>query len=83
MRTILLALAVAVLSAPVAESEPSGGQKSNHALSSGKLLPVKGEHAGNPCAVYGSGFTKVDGTDTCVNIGGAVSIGVGGSVRSR
>jgi hypothetical protein len=38
MRTILLALAVAVLSAPVAESEPSGGQKSNHALSSGKLL---------------------------------------------
>jgi hypothetical protein len=44
---------------------------------------VKGEHAGNPCAVYGSGFTKVDGTDTCVNIGGAVSIGVGGSVRSR
>jgi hypothetical protein len=83
MRTILFAIAIAVLSAPVAESEPFGGQKSGHAVSSGKLLPVKGEHAGNPCAVYGSGFTKVDGTDTCVNIGGAVSIGDASSVRSR
>jgi hypothetical protein len=30
-----------------------------------------------------AGFVKVEGTDTCVKIGGAVSIGVGGSRAGR
>jgi hypothetical protein len=84
MRTILLVIVVTMLSAPVvATAEPSGRQKPGRAASSGKLLPVKGARAGNSCAAYGPGFTNVDGTDTCVKIGGAVSIGVGGNVGSR
>jgi hypothetical protein len=84
MRTILLVIVVAMLSAPVvAAAEPSGRQQPGQAASSGKLLPVKGARAGNSCAAYGAGFAKVDGTDTCVKIGGAVSIGVGGNVGSR
>ncbi len=46
-----------------------------------KTLPVKEpKHVGS-CAAYGAGFVKVAGTDTCVKVGGSVSIGT--SVRGR
>ncbi|MDP2356342.1 MAG: porin [Beijerinckiaceae bacterium] len=28
----------------------------------------------NPCAIYGSGFVSLNGTDTCVRIGGRVRV---------
>jgi hypothetical protein len=34
---------------------------------------------GNPCAAYGAGFVKVEGSSTCVKIGGSVSVEAGGS----
>ena len=37
----------------------------------------------NSCAPYGAGFVKVEGTDTCVKLGGAVSIGAGSSAGGR
>jgi len=37
----------------------------------------------NSCAAYGPGFVKVEGSDTCVQIGGSISIGVGGSTGGR
>jgi Porin subfamily len=86
MRTILLAIVVASLAAPVAAAEPADRLPSGRAVvSSGKLLPLKGGRAGNSCAAYGPGFAKVDGTDTCVKIGGTVSIGasVGGNAGPR
>jgi len=49
----------------------------------GRVLPLKAAGAGNSCAAYGPGFVRVDGTETCVKIGGAVSIGVGGSSGGR
>jgi hypothetical protein len=81
MRTILLAIVVAALPTSIASAEPSSHRKSDKPAASGKLLPVKGAGAGagNSCAAYGAGFVKADGTDTCVKIGGAVSIGVSGS----
>ena len=54
-----------------------GGKLINHIPT--KLLPVKGAHGGNDCAAYGPGFAKLAGTDTCVKVGGAVSVEVGGS----
>ncbi len=33
----------------------------------------------NPCAAYGAGFIKVEGSGTCVKIGGSVSVQGGGS----
>jgi Porin subfamily len=35
----------------------------------------------NPCAAYGPGFVRVEGTDTCIKIGGSVQIDAGGSLR--
>ena len=81
MRNILVAIFIAMLSVSMAAAESSGARKPDKATSSSKLLPVKG--AANACAAYGPGFAKVDGTDTCVKIGGAVSIGVGGAVGSH
>jgi hypothetical protein len=84
MRNILLAIAVAML--PAAAAEPSSSQKSqkpNKPTTSGRQLPLKGAGAANSCAAYGPGFVRLDGTDTCVKIGGAVGIGVGSSSGSR
>jgi hypothetical protein len=84
MRNTLLAILVAVLlPASIALAEPSSRQKSDKPAASGRLLPLKASGAGNPCAAYGPGFVRVDGTETCVKIGGAVSIGVGGSSGGR
>ena len=76
MRNILLAIVVAVLPASIALAEPSSNHKPDKAAP-GRLLPLKGAAASNSCAAYGPGFVKVDGTGTCVKIGGAVSIGAG------
>ncbi len=35
----------------------------------------------NPCAAFGAGFVRAEGTDTCVKVGGSVSVGT--SVRGR
>jgi hypothetical protein len=83
MRNILLAIMVAVLPLSSASAEPSGGQKPDKSATSDRLLPVKRTGAANSCAAYGAGFVKLEGTDTCVKIGGAVSIGVGGSSSGR
>jgi hypothetical protein len=83
MRNTFLAIAVAMLPASMAPAEPAGYQKPDTSANSGRLLPVKPAGAGNACATYGPGFVKIDGTATCVKIGGAVSIGVGSSSGAR
>jgi len=80
----LLTIVVAMLPATFALGEPSTHPKpAKPTTTSSKLLPVRGAGASNSCAAYGPGFVKIDGTETCMKIGGAVSIGVGGSSGSR
>jgi hypothetical protein len=79
MRNILLAIVIALLPASVL-AEPSGNQKPDKFPRSGGQLPVKSAGHGNPCAVYGPGFVRVEGTETCVQIGGTISIGAGTSI---
>jgi hypothetical protein len=31
----------------------------------------------NPCAAFGPGFVQVEGTSTCVKVGGGISVGGG------
>jgi hypothetical protein len=35
----------------------------------------------NPCAVYGAGYVQIEGTTTCIKIGGHISVEAGGRVR--
>ncbi len=76
MRNTLLAIVVAVLPASIALAEPSSNHKPDKATP-GRLLPLKGAASNNSCAAHGPDFAKVNGTETCVKIGGAVSIGAG------
>ncbi len=79
MRKILFVMALALVSAPPARAEPPRHEKPDKSTHSGKQLPVKGAAHGNACATYGEGFVRVEGTETCVKIGGTVSIGAGTS----
>jgi hypothetical protein len=83
MRNILLAISVAVLPATIAMAEPTRGKKPDKPPVSGRHLPLKGAGAGNTCATYGAGFVKIEGTETCMKIGGAVGFGVGTSSGTR
>jgi hypothetical protein len=83
MRILPVAVAIAALSTSQASAEPSGGQKPDKSATSDRLLPIKRSGAANSCAAYGAGFVKVEGSETCVKIGGAVSIGVGGATSGR
>jgi len=79
MRNVLPVIVIAMLPATIAAADPPGAVKLEKALPPTRLLPVKGANAGNGCAAYGPGFAKLAGTDTCVKVGGAVSVEVGGS----
>lgn len=49
----------------------------------GKTLPSKSATRSNPCASYGPCFVKVEGADTCVKLGGGISVDGGMSGRGR
>ena len=66
------------LPASAALAQQASPHKPDKAAPSDKVLPPKGTASGNSCAVFGPGFVKVEGSDTCVKIGGATSIGVSG-----
>ena len=79
MRNILLAIVIASLPAASALAEPTGDHKPDKHTSRSRSLPLKGAGTGNACAAYGPGFVKVDGTDTCMKIGGGIGVGAGTS----
>jgi hypothetical protein len=83
MGKLLLVIVTAALSVSVAPAGQSSKQKSEKSTPSGKLLPLKRATSGNSCAAYGAGFVKLEGSDTCVKISGAVGIGVGMSSGAR
>jgi hypothetical protein len=84
MRKSLLAIAaLALTSAAALAAEQTGHRNSGKAAPAGKLLPLKRATSGNSCAAYGAGFVKIEGTETCVKIGGAIGIGAGTSAGSR
>ena len=72
MGKIVLAVVVAVLPTWVAVAQQPS-QPPKKSPKSATLHPIKG----NPCATYGAGFVKVEGSDTCVKIGGSVSVEAG------
>jgi hypothetical protein len=82
MRSVLVAIIVALLPASMALAQPDN-PKSDRSIAPGKLLPVKQPHAGNSCAAYGPDYVKVEGSEMCVQISGSVSVGVRGSIGAR
>lgn len=75
MRTLMLAAVVAALPTWVAAQQSN--QPPKHPPKSRTLHSA----GGNACAQYGPGFAKIAGSDTCIKIGGSVSVEGGGSAR--
>ncbi|MBT1512576.1 porin [Bradyrhizobium sp. SRL28] len=83
MRKSLLVMFAVVLASITARAEQPRLEKADKAASSGKSLPLKRSNSANACAEYGAGFVRIEGTNTCMKIGGAVSVGGGVSGGSR
>lgn len=40
-------------------------------------LPAPKQTRSNPCAEFGPGFVQVEGSSTCVRLGGSIGVGAG------
>jgi hypothetical protein len=72
MRTAFVLVGFLALSPAFAES----GRLPAPVPRSEKVLPLKGAAATNSCAAYGPGFVKLEGSRSCVKLGGTVDVGV-------
>jgi hypothetical protein len=81
-RNCLLPVLIAALSVSPLMAQ-STSPKPPKPASATRDLPMKGTVTSNSCAAFGPGFVKVEGSDTCVQLGGSMSIGVGGSTGGR
>ncbi|MCA6098899.1 hypothetical protein [Bradyrhizobium australafricanum] len=82
MRKTCIAI-IAVLLPAAAVAQQGDRRDFQTPTDAGKTLPLKSATRSNPCASYGPGFVKVEGSDTCVKLGGAVSVGGGMSSGGR
>ncbi|WP_198030107.1 porin [Bradyrhizobium sp. Tv2a-2] len=73
---------VAVLSGSAVLADPVKRPKPDHATPLDRLPPAKSA-ADNRCAAFGPGFVKIEGTDSCMKVGGSVTVDIGGTVRPR
>lgn len=83
MRKSLLVMMTVLLTSVPALAEQLRLQKSDKAATPGRALPLKRPGSANACAEYGAGFIRIEGTNTCMKIGGAISVGAGVSTGSR
>jgi hypothetical protein len=72
--TIALAIFLAVLAAWEANAQPS----KHDPKAASKSVKT---HTANPCVKYGPGFVKVQGSDTCIKVGGSIDVEAGGNGR--
>jgi hypothetical protein len=77
MRAILPVIILAVLSASSASAQQSRDGKPDKPATGVPLRPAKA--AANPCAEYGPGFVRIEGSSTCMKVGGSFVAGIGGS----
>ena len=80
---VMLSLMLATSSVPLAAAErDQPGDALGRALkskSAESTLPgTRPATNGNPCAAYGAGFARLEGSSTCVRVGGNVQVDIGG-----
>ncbi|WP_375413681.1 hypothetical protein [uncultured Bradyrhizobium sp.] len=77
MRNTFLVIVLAMSSASSAWAQQSGDRRPHKPAVT--LPPRPAKPAANPCAEYGAGFVRIEGSSTCMKIGGSLSVGAGGS----
>ncbi|MCF2523025.1 hypothetical protein [Bradyrhizobium sp. G127] len=74
----LLAAIVSQSGAAFAASDTSPGVKAKrHRISAQKPAYAVRARPPDSCAQFGAGFVRMAGSDTCIQIGGAVDVGFG------
>jgi hypothetical protein len=76
MRKLCLIIGMVLCASP-AFAESTRPLKLDTPANTDKSAPLKGRASSNSCAAYGPGFMKIEGTDTCVQVGGSISVGAG------
>jgi hypothetical protein len=74
MKNLFLALMVTVLPTSAMAAGQSGPESKKPAKPNTTLRPIKS----NTCAQYGAGFVQIEGTTTCIKVGGSVTFESGG-----
>jgi hypothetical protein len=74
MKILLLALMVTLLPTSTIAAGQSGPESKKPAKPITTSRPIKS----NSCAQYGAGFIQIQGTTTCVKVGGSVTFESGG-----
>jgi hypothetical protein len=72
MTKLILALILTALPLQVIAAEPRKTKKPSSTDVARTKLPKS-----NPCAEYGAGFVRVEGSSTCIRIGGSIGVGAG------
>jgi hypothetical protein len=75
MRSFLVI--IAMFCASSAHAESTRPLKLDTPTAAHRAAPLKGKASSTACAAYGAGFVKIEGTDTCVQVGGSISVGAG------
>jgi hypothetical protein len=78
MRKWTVLIVLAMLPNTIASAEQGVVRSDQRAKVDAPRLSVK---KSNPCAEYGEGFIRVEGSSTCVHIGGSVRVEGGRSTR--
>ncbi|MGJ4910363.1 porin [Bradyrhizobium sp. HKCCYLS2033] len=84
-RSLILGALAALAAATVAAAGSPGSSllvpslPGPKAAGPNKAAPRSGAATNNPCASYGANFVRVEGTDTCVKVGGALGVEMGTS----
>lgn len=81
MLKVVLATAIVLSSFPAVaqQARPSKPEPSQPGKTTppGKSLPLKRPASAGACAEYGAGFVMIEGTSTCMKLGGSLGIGAG------
>ncbi|MBV9564909.1 MAG: hypothetical protein JOY90_31345 [Bradyrhizobium sp.] len=75
-KSVLVVAAALLMVSPVAAQSSVTTRLPGTTIPS-RQLPLKGTTSATSCAAYGPGFVKVEGTNSCMKIGGALSVGIG------
>jgi hypothetical protein len=78
-RTGIILLAAATVLPLAAHAQQSNDRSTRKPNEPKSARPSERPSGMKPCPEYGAGFYKVDGSETCVRIGGGVGIDIGGS----
>lgn len=62
-----------------APKEPRDGKAARHRTTTPPDRPIAKPRQATSCAQFGAGFVRAPGSDTCVQIGGGIDVGVGAS----